>query len=97
MWREPIQDVEALEVFHGPDSCISPSWYPTKQEHGKAVPTWSYAVVHAYGTLKIVVDPALQLDQLPVLTTQHEMVFPGPWAVSDARHAISQKNSLGPS
>jgi len=91
MWRELVQDVEALAVFHGPDSYISPSWCPTKQEHGKVVPTWNYAVVHAYGTLEIVDDPAWLLDQLQALTTKHEMAFPEPWAVSDAPSDFIEK------
>lgn len=84
MRHELIQDVEALAVFHGPDSYISPSWYPAKQEHGRVIPTWNYAVVHAYGTLKIVDDPVWLMEHLQALTTKHEMAFPEPWAVSDA-------------
>lgn len=94
MWRESVLDVETLVVFHGPDSYISPSWYPTKQEYGKVVPTWNYAVVHAYGTLKIVDDPAWLREHLHALTAQHEMVFPEPWAVSDAPRDFTE-NLLG--
>ena len=56
MWSDLDQNVEALAIFQGPDSYISPSWYPTKQEHGKVVPTWNYAVVHAYGSLRVFDD-----------------------------------------
>jgi len=47
MCRDLVEDVEALAVFQGPDSYISPSWYPAKREHGKVVPTWNYVVAHA--------------------------------------------------
>lgn len=48
-WRELQDGCEALAVFSGPDAYISPSWYPTKAEHGKVVPTWNYIAVHARG------------------------------------------------
>jgi transcriptional regulator len=58
MWKTFDPDVNALVVFQGPDAYISPSWYPSKQEHGKVVPTWNYAVVHATGPLVICDDVA---------------------------------------
>lgn len=84
MWRDLVQNVEALAVFHGPDNYISPSWYPTKQEHGKVVPTWNYAVVHAYGPLRVIDDPAWLRALLEVLTAEQEASFTQPWAPSDA-------------
>ena len=42
VWSDLVNDVEALVIFQGPNSYITPSWYPTKQEHGKVVPTWNY-------------------------------------------------------
>lgn len=77
-------DIEVLAVFHGPDAYITPSWYATKKETGKVVPTWNYAVVHAYGPLRIVDDAAWLRAQLQALTTHNEALFPQPWAVSDA-------------
>ncbi|MDD2918921.1 FMN-binding negative transcriptional regulator [Rhodoferax sp.] len=77
-------DVEVLAVFQGPDAYISPSWYPTKLEHGKAVPTWNYAVAHAYGSLRVVDDAAWLRAHLEALTSHHEASFPKPWHVSDA-------------
>lgn len=75
---------EVLAIFHGPQAYVSPSWYPTKVETGKVVPTWNYAVVHAYGTLRIVDDPAWLRERLNELTAQSEAAFATPWAVSDA-------------
>lgn len=84
MWSDLVNDVEALVIFQGPSSYITPSWYPTKQEHGKVVPTWNYIVVHAYGTLRVIDDPIWLRSQLESLTAQHEASFNKPWAVSDA-------------
>ena len=75
---------ESLAIFHGPDTYITPSWYPTKQETGKVVPTWNYAVVHAYGVLRVVDDAQWLRAQLESLTAHNEADFAQPWAVSDA-------------
>jgi transcriptional regulator len=48
---------EALAIFHGPDGYITPSYYATKRETGKVVPTWNYVAIHAYGTLEFIDDP----------------------------------------
>jgi transcriptional regulator len=83
-WRELDPSIEALAIFAGPHHYITPSWYPEKSEDGKVVPTWNYAVVHAYGSVKIIEDPAWLLTHLKSLTTQHESAFTHPWAVTDA-------------
>lgn len=84
LWQDVDANVPALAVFQGPQHYISPNWYPTKQEHGKAVPTWNYAVVHASGPLIVRDDPQWVLAQLTELTHHHEQHRPAPWAVSDA-------------
>jgi len=91
LWRDLASDVETLAIFHGPDAYISPSWYATKQEAGKVVPTWNYAVVHAYGSLRIIDDAAWVRGQLEALTQQNEAAFPEPWAVSDAPEDFTEK------
>lgn len=91
LWRDLAADVETLAIFHGPDAYISPSWYATKQETDKVVPTWNYAVVHAYGTLRIIDDAVWVRAQLEALTQQHEAAFPEPWAVSDAPEDFTEK------
>src|SRR5437773_652040 len=50
-WKDFRPDIEALAIFQGPQGYISPNSYPTKQETGRVVPTWNYAVVHAHGAL----------------------------------------------
>ncbi|HEX5339064.1 MAG TPA: FMN-binding negative transcriptional regulator [Gallionella sp.] len=91
MWRDLAKDVEVLAIFHGPDSYITPSWYATKQETGKVVPTWNYAVVHAYGTLRVIDDADWIRSQLEALTAHNEAGFAKPWAVSDAPREFTGK------
>jgi transcriptional regulator len=84
MWRDRVEDVEALAIFQGAHGYISPSWYPTKREHGKVVPTWNYAVVHAYGPLRVIDDPVWLRELLEVLVRRHEASSIAPWSISDA-------------
>ncbi|QNI31047.1 FMN-binding negative transcriptional regulator [Alloacidobacterium dinghuense] len=83
-WREYSPDVESLAIFSGPHHYISPSWYAEKQETGKVVPTWNYAVVHAYGYLKVIEDAAWLRAHVERLTNIHEATSPEPWKVTDA-------------
>jgi transcriptional regulator len=75
---------ESLVIFQGPETYVSPSWYPSKQVGGKVVPTWNYAVVHVYGRLRFVYDSNWLLDLVNSLTTRHEHKRAEPWHVSDA-------------
>jgi transcriptional regulator len=84
VWRNLSQQTEALAIFRGPDTYITPSWYPTKQETGRVVPTWNYAVVHAHGPLRAVEDRAWLRAFVERLTNQHEAGRENPWHVSDA-------------
>ena len=88
-------NIESLAMFHGPNAYITPSWYATKKETGKVVPTWNYAVVHAYGFLRIIDNPAWLRAQLEDLTTHNEASLSEPWAVSDAPHAYIEKIMTG--
>jgi transcriptional regulator len=76
--------VQTLVIFQGPDGYITPSYYSAKKEHGKVVPTWNYAAIHAYGTLEAFDDPARLLAVVTRLTNRHETPRAQPWAVSDA-------------
>jgi transcriptional regulator len=71
-------------IFQGPQTYVSPSWYPSKQEGGKVVPTWNYAVVHAYGTPRAVDDAAWLRAFVEKLTHRHEAGRATPWKVTDA-------------
>jgi transcriptional regulator len=84
VWQLFSKTVASLVVFHGPNAYVSPSWYPSKQAHGKVVPTWNYAVVHAHGIPTIVAEPARLLEHLTELTASQESGQAVPWRVSDA-------------
>lgn len=75
---------DTLVVFQGPESYVSPSWYPSKAEHGKVVPTWNYVMVQVRGTPRVVDDPAWIHAQLEELTGNHENGRPHPWNIADA-------------
>jgi transcriptional regulator len=84
IWRQATSSVPALVTFHGPQAYISPSWYPSKHEHGKAVPTWNYAVVHAHGRPTFIQDREWLHNHVSSLTRKQEATRPQPWDVSDA-------------
>ncbi|MDF1481389.1 FMN-binding negative transcriptional regulator [Extensimonas sp. H3M7-6] len=84
LWRECASGTDALAIFHGPDAYITPGWYPTKAQTGKAVPTWNYAVVHAHGALRAVDDRVWLRAHLAALTAQHEAASAQPWQIEDA-------------
>ena len=84
VWREFSSENPSLAIFSGPEHYISPSWYPSKQEHGRVVPTWNYVAVHAYGRLQIHEDPDWLRNLVTRLTATHEDRFEQPWQVSDA-------------
>lgn len=75
---------EAMAIFQGPEAYITPSWYATKQETHKVVPTWNYLAVHAYGTVEFFDAADRLLDVVTRLTRLHERTQPQPWAVTDA-------------
>jgi transcriptional regulator len=83
-WKSFAPDADALLIFQGHEAYIRPGWYPSKSEHGKAVPTWNYVAVHAYGTLRVMNDKAWLLAHVSQLSDQQEAPFAERWAVSDA-------------
>jgi transcriptional regulator len=82
LWRMAPCDV--LVVVPLTDAYVSPSWYPSKAEHGKVVPTWNYEVVHAHGRLVAHDHPAWLDAFVRELTERHESRRSEPWAVDDA-------------
>jgi transcriptional regulator len=83
-WRGLAADAEALLIFQGPQAYIRPGWYPSKAEHGKAVPTWNYVAVHAYGRLEVMQDQAWLLAHVSELSSQQEEGYSAPWSTADA-------------
>jgi transcriptional regulator len=83
-WRDLAASPEALVVFQGVDHYVSPSWYATKRETHKVVPTWNYVMVQARGAARIIEDDEWLQRQIEALTASQEASRDGPWAVGDA-------------
>lgn len=75
---------EALVVFQGPECYVTPSWYPSKAEHGKVVPTWNFVMVQVRGKPQLIDDAAWVRSQIDTLTNNHESKRKHPWNVSNA-------------
>lgn len=75
---------EVLVIFQGPEAYITPSWYASKAEHGKVVPTWNYVVVQAWGKPQVIDDPEWLRGQIHELTSKQESTRDEPWKVADA-------------
>jgi transcriptional regulator len=74
----------ALVIFAGPDAYITPSWYPSKQEHARVVPTWNYVAVHARVVPRVIEDPAWLRAHVEALTGRHEAGRDVQWKQNDA-------------
>lgn len=79
-----LHGAPALAIFSGPQAYVSPAYYPSKAAHGRVVPTWNYATVHAHGTAHVIDDPAWVRELVSALTDDHEQGRAAPWAVTDA-------------
>lgn len=75
---------ELLLIFQGPQGYVSPSWYPTKQQTGKVVPTWNYVAIHAYGSARMVEDTGWLRRHLAAMTDRQESRYALPWSIDDA-------------
>jgi transcriptional regulator len=82
-WRQQVIG-EALVIVRGPDAYVSPSWYASKAEHGRVVPTWNYVTAHVYGRLVVHDDPDWVDALVRRLTDRHEADNARPWSVDDA-------------
>ena len=91
VWQAFSHTVESVVIFQGPESYITPSWYPSKEAHGKVVPTWNYAVVHAYGYPRVIENAAWLRAHVTELTNKHEPTQALPWKVSDAPQDFTDK------
>ena len=84
VWRDFSADVGVMVVFQGPSAYITPAWYATKRETGKVVPTYNYAVVHAYGPMRAIEDRFWLRALVGRLTDRFEAARAQPWRVTDA-------------
>ena len=83
-WSHTNDGARGLAIVHGDQAYVSPSYYPSKVEHGRVVPTWNYTAVHLSGHVEVSHDPALLLAIITELTDKHESHREHPWQVSDA-------------
>lgn len=84
VWRGLTAAPEVMILFQAVDSYVTPSWYVSKREHGKVVPTWNYALVQVWGTARAIEDAGWLRAQVGALTATHETGRAEPWAVEDA-------------
>ena len=84
VWKSLTAGTRSIVIFQGPQRYITPSWYRSKQESGRVVPTWNYAVVHAYGSPRLIHDEDWLLAHVTELSNAHEHDRIKPWKVSDA-------------
>lgn len=83
-WQRIKAGAEVMAVFQGPDAYISPSWYVTKAETGRVVPTWNYLAIHVKGRAEVIQEAEWLKQHLHHLTVQHEAEMPEPWTIEDA-------------
>ena len=91
--HDSLPSGEALAIFGGPQHYVSPTWYPSKKEHGRVVPTWNYVVVHAHGRLSFKYDADWLLENVRALSDEHEKSNGAQWQVADAPREFIE-NSL---
>jgi transcriptional regulator len=84
-----------LVVFQGTDAYVTPSWYETKRETGKVVPTWNYAIVQVRGSVRVIEDQDWLAQQISDLTVSQEGAREAPWAVTDAPATFIQSQIKG--
>ena len=82
-WRLPVIG-DALVIMRGPDAYVSPTWYASKRDHGRVVPTWNYVTAHIHGTMTVHDDPAWVENVVRRLSDHHETGRAKPWSVDDA-------------
>jgi len=83
-WRDLAQGAEVLAVFNGASAYVSPGYYPSKARDHKAVPTWNYVAVHAWGTAEMFDEPSRLRELVAKLSDHHERDQPHPWSLDDA-------------
>ncbi|SEB08893.1 FMN-binding negative transcriptional regulator [Paraburkholderia sartisoli] len=84
VWSEVAGNPDALVIFQGATAYISPSWYPSKHETHRQVPTWNYMVVHAHGRIVVHDDEAFVRGLVARLTRKMEASETKPWKMGDA-------------
>jgi transcriptional regulator len=91
VWRDIQEGAEPLVIFQGAQAYISPSWYPSKADDPRVVPTYNYMVVHAYGSMRVIDDPVWLRGLVARLTQRHEASMAQPWRIADAPEDYIEK------
>ena len=84
LWQRCPSGTEVLVIFRGAEAYVSPSWYPSKHETHRQVPTWNYEVVHAHGRITVLDDERFVRGLLARLTRHHEAAEPKRWKMGDS-------------
>lgn len=84
LWQRSPTGTPVMVVFRGAQAYVSPSWYPSKHETHRQVPTWNYEVVHAHGLLTVHDDERFVRGLVARLTRRHEAAEPQPWKMGDS-------------
>jgi transcriptional regulator len=84
LWQLARPGQRVMVVFRGAEAFISPSWYPSKHEFHRQVPTWNYEVVHIHGIMTVHDDERYVRGLVARLTRQHEAAEPKPWKMTDS-------------
>lgn len=84
LWQNISDGDEVMVVFRATDAYISPTWYPSKHELHKQVPTWNYVVAHAHGRITVRDDERFVRGVVGRLTRTHEASQPKPWKMTDS-------------
>jgi len=95
IWKFVSEAAPSVVVFQGAQAYITPSWYSSKKEHGKVVPTWNYAVVHAHGCASAIHDKHWLLEHITELSDRKEAGRDTPWKVTDAPENFTKKLTNG--
>lgn len=95
VWQRLKHDTRVLVVFQGPNAYVSPSWYPSKVETGRVVPTWNYLAVHVEGGARVIQDSYWLKQHLAQLTDQHESAREEPWSIDDAPDEFIERLARG--
>lgn len=91
IWEMVEEGSDVLLIFNGPNCYISPNYYPTKKESGKAVPTWNYVVVHVKGRISFIHNEKWIYNMIDSLTNIHELNQDIPWSMADAPDTFIKK------
>jgi transcriptional regulator len=84
LWQRCPTGRPVMVVFRAAQAYISPTWYPSKHEAHRQVPTWNYEVVHAHGTITVLDDERFVRGIVARLTRHHEAAEPRPWKMGDS-------------